>query len=245
MDIFSFQLPFSYSNNGNFKKRAFDWIGIILALFILGAFEIYIPNNERLFSLNDPTIIYPHTPSSKQTITGPVLLILSFGVPTLVFVLFGIINTDLNEFYNSFTSFCLAHINTLLFTLLIKKVAGRPRPDFISRCKPDTNITPNSLKLYDKSICTQTNQEILAQGFKSFPSGHSSTTFVSVSRSTDYWHHWQDILAGMLIGIISGYVGFQKFFKSSDYNDKNDISISDHNYLLLNQGYREPQGSQV
>ena len=47
---------------------------------------------------------------------------------------------------------------------------GRLRPDFISRCAPDTKYLPSSI------ICTGA-AKLVAEGRRSFPSGHSSSAF--------------------------------------------------------------------
>ena len=64
---------------------------------------------------------------------------------------------------------------TSFLTHCIKNAIGRPRPDLIDRCQPAKG-TP-----YDKFIgleaCTQTNIGMLNDGWRSFPSGHSSFAF--------------------------------------------------------------------
>jgi diacylglycerol diphosphate phosphatase/phosphatidate phosphatase len=50
---------------------------------------------------------------------------------------------------------------------------GRPRPDFFSRCQLPPDLTSNPVHgLTSWKVCTQT--EHLQEGFRSFPSGHSS-----------------------------------------------------------------------
>jgi diacylglycerol diphosphate phosphatase/phosphatidate phosphatase len=60
-------------------------------------------------------------------------------------------------------------------TDIIKNAVGRPRPDLIARCKPDETTSPYVLVTF--SVCTQTNRRILEEGWRSFPSGHSSFAF--------------------------------------------------------------------
>jgi membrane-associated phospholipid phosphatase len=57
----------------------------------------------------------------------------------------------------------------------LKNAIGKPRPDLISRCIVDeSKIAPGKYVLQTIDICTQTDNYILQDGFKSFPSGHSS-----------------------------------------------------------------------
>jgi len=57
----------------------------------------------------------------------------------------------------------------------LKNAIGKPRPDLISRCLVDqAKINPAKYALQTIDICTQTDNYILQDGFKSFPSGHSS-----------------------------------------------------------------------
>jgi diacylglycerol diphosphate phosphatase/phosphatidate phosphatase len=58
---------------------------------------------------------------------------------------------------------------------VVKNAVGRPRPDLISRCKP-LNTTPKDV-LVDISVCTETDHHTLHDGWRSFPSGHSSFAF--------------------------------------------------------------------
>ncbi|OLY77991.1 Lipid phosphate phosphatase 2 [Smittium mucronatum] len=143
------------------------------------------------------------------------------------------------------------HLYNLVITSFIKKIAGRPRPDFISRCIPKTEVSFTNSTYFDRTICSQKNLSIISEGFKSFPSGHSSVIFaggvftsyylyhkipastpnaalfkyslivlpvltslyVSVSRYIDYWHHWDDILAGIIIGSFCSFFSYKFLFK--------------------------------
>lgn len=60
-------------------------------------------------------------------------------------------------------------------TDVIKNAVGRPRPDLISRCKPIKGTPKDVLVKY--TVCTQINDHILQEGWRSFPSGHSSFAF--------------------------------------------------------------------
>ena len=73
-----------------------------------------------------------------------------------------------------------------LFTEGLKNLIGKPRPDFLARCDPDLeNIAPHVVGDYSldlssawvlvrSSICRNTDKDVIDDGFRSFPSGHTS-----------------------------------------------------------------------
>lgn len=60
-------------------------------------------------------------------------------------------------------------------TDVVKNSVGRPRPDLIARCKP-RNGTPHNT-LVTIGVCTEKDHHTLHDGWRSFPSGHSSLAF--------------------------------------------------------------------
>lgn len=67
---------------------------------------------------------------------------------------------------------------TLFLTDILKDAIGRPRPDLISRCEPGPNAP--ATRLVNIDVCTQTNTALLNDGWRSFPSGHSSFAFAGL-----------------------------------------------------------------
>lgn len=66
----------------------------------------------------------------------------------------------------------------------LKNAIGKPRPDLVDRCQPDPEIMaallqPGNFSMASHAICTQKDNAILKDGFRSFPSGHSSSMFRS------------------------------------------------------------------
>lgn len=56
-----------------------------------------------------------------------------------------------------------------------KITVGRPRPDFIDRCQPPADAHDPIFGMSNYTICTTPmDTHMMIDGFKSFPSGHSS-----------------------------------------------------------------------
>ncbi|KAF2460887.1 PAP2 superfamily-domain-containing protein [Lineolata rhizophorae] len=82
----------------------------------------------------------------------------------------------------------LSLASAFFITESLKNLFGKPRPDMLSRCNPsldrlnDPNIVvggygqdiSNRWVLVTREICLQTDRQFLNDGFRSFPSGHSS-----------------------------------------------------------------------
>jgi len=146
----------------------------------------------------------------------------------------------------------LALLFTAALTQLVKITVGRPRPDVIDRCQPPAGLSDPLYRLTNSTICTQANIAVLRDGFRSFPSGHSSLSFaglgflafylagklhlfgdrghtgkawiplgpfvaaalVAISRTMDHRHHWQDVLAGAILGTVLAYFSYRQYYPS-------------------------------
>lgn len=90
-------------------------------------------------------------------------------------------------------AFAIAHSVTQVITTLIKNTLGRPRPDMLDRCKPTLPVStppvPGQVMgseglrngLVTDSVCTAPlSSHVVIDGFRSFPSGHASTSFTGM-----------------------------------------------------------------
>ena len=77
-----------------------------------------------------------------------------------------------------YLGFVLSLLATLLLTDTIKNAVGRPRPDLLARCKPESTAPAHGL--VSSEVCTETGHHVLQDGFRSFPSGHSSFSFAGL-----------------------------------------------------------------
>ncbi|KAM0274836.1 hypothetical protein ACHAPA_000942 [Fusarium lateritium] len=78
----------------------------------------------------------------------------------------------------TYLSFLISIVLTSFITDIIKNAVGRPRPDLLDRCKPEIGTKANTLVTID--VCTAEDGHILQEGWRSFPSGHSSFSFAGL-----------------------------------------------------------------
>ncbi|KAH7127050.1 lipid phosphate phosphatase-like protein 1 [Dendryphion nanum] len=80
----------------------------------------------------------------------------------------------------------LAVSGAFTVTGALKNAIGKPRPDLIARCNMPQEVKEQAFKdaanfiLATVKLCDQKDDHILQDGFKSFPSGHSSTAFAGL-----------------------------------------------------------------
>ena len=91
------------------------------------------------------------------------------------------------ELHAGLLGLALSIIAAWFITNGMKNLFGKPRPDLLSRCQPDLDNVAQYLigglstaslsgRLVSPNICTNTNKHILDDGFRSYPSGHSSSS---------------------------------------------------------------------
>ncbi|KAF2276095.1 acid phosphatase/Vanadium-dependent haloperoxidase [Westerdykella ornata] len=184
----------------------FDWI-VIIAIAAVGAAWDGITPFHRPFSLVDLSISYPF--ETKETIPTWLLVVVSLVIPAaitfivcLVFVpgptarkgtpLSLIWRRKVWEWNTAWMGLGMSLATAFMVTQGMKLLFGKPRPDLLSRCQADrSRIAQTDVGGYAESfnalwvlvtsdVCTQTNDDILQDGFKSFPSGHASFSWAGL-----------------------------------------------------------------
>ncbi|XP_063695145.1 phospholipid phosphatase 5-like [Bolinopsis microptera] len=190
----------------------------------------------------------PYTVSADVTVTTPQLFFIMLCIAALI-SLIGICCQNPKDILIGLLGFTMSILLNGFITNGIKLMVGRPRPDFYYRCFPDgiskfDGVTP---------ICSG-DSEVIIEGRKSFPSGHSSWSFagllflsyylagklqcfsapapksllnfcislcpsllalfIALSRYCDYWHHYQDIVWGSVLGTIIATVSYFYYYPS-------------------------------
>lgn len=179
-----------------------DWIAII-GIAAIGAGLNFVSPHHRAFSLLNLDISYPLIPESITTTT---LVLVALVAPAVLIALVvlalvpgrrfsrtanraQIIRIKLWELEKGLAGLCLSCAVAFFVTQGMKNIFGKPRPDLLARCEPDLdNIAQYVVGGYGQdisarwtmvtsAICKQTDKAILDDGFRSFPSGHSSFSF--------------------------------------------------------------------
>ncbi|KAK5651764.1 hypothetical protein OQA88_11726 [Cercophora sp. LCS_1] len=176
----------------------FDWIILIIAAgigYVLGD----VTPNKRHFSLIDPEIAYPY--QTKETVPIWLAVVCAVFAPIVVIAIICLIfvpgstvprgtprsliwKRKLWELHTGWLGLALSIVASWLITNGMKNLFGKPRPDLLSRCQPDLTdiakyvvggIANTSSQLVSADICTNPDKYVLDDGFRSYPSGHSSS----------------------------------------------------------------------
>jgi len=155
-------------------------------------------------------------PNKPDTVEVWWLAVLALGVPIISITAALIQNSNyftrknlkakkrsflLWDIYDAFMAYTLSVVLCGVITTTMKLLYGRPRPDFFNRCFPSIDLDDqNAIASKIASISTlnlvcdsDSDEKIVEEGRKSFPSGHSSIAFVSFAFIAFYF--WGKTLA--------------------------------------------------
>ncbi|KAJ1734348.1 hypothetical protein LPJ61_001128 [Coemansia biformis] len=166
-----------------------DW-AVTLASTLVWLYLGIAHPHYRPFSVDDKSISYPYVPPGQQMVTVPTLFILAIAVPACAIVAIALgLKRSMHDLHVGLLGLLMGVSLTLMFTNCLKNVVGEPRPSLLARCLPvkpahPLSDPPQGLSTVD--ICTQSNTSILDEGFRSFPSGHTSLAFAGLTYLTFY-----------------------------------------------------------
>ncbi|KAJ8129510.1 hypothetical protein O1611_g4120 [Lasiodiplodia mahajangana] len=181
-----------------FASYAFDW-ALLVVLAVLGYIFNNLSPNHHAFSVVDLSISYPfHTDTVSIGVAAlvagvaPVVIIL---IVTLIFVPGPTVpkgtpqslvwKRRLWELHASWLGLAVSLAAAWFATNGLKQLFGKPRPNMLSRCNPDAdNIAAYVVggvltavsdgRLVTSAICTNQDKAVVDEGFRSFPSGHTT-----------------------------------------------------------------------
>ncbi|KAK9456699.1 phosphatidic acid phosphatase type 2/haloperoxidase [Dipodascopsis uninucleata] len=155
-----------------------DWVFVWI---LLGGFMILTRMTPffSMFSLDDPSIQHPYATTERAPSLDAVIITTTVSVGIIVLsVPFMHRNGNWGHVMNvSLLSLGVSVLMTEFFTEMFKNLIGRLRPDFIARCLPAPGTPLHGLVGIE--VCTNTNLQVLYDGFRSTPSGHSSNAIAA------------------------------------------------------------------
>ncbi|KAI8085185.1 phosphatidic acid phosphatase type 2/haloperoxidase [Halteromyces radiatus] len=196
-----------------------DWALVVVMAIIFFMIDRIQPFH-REFSLNDPNLM--HTYALEDSVPVWLLAVLCAVIPAVIIAFMATFiykrALDLNHgLLGLFLSLALC----AMITDTVKITVGRPRPDLIARCQPPADAHDPHFGLSNYTICTvDPSTPIMIDGFKSFPSGHTSFSFAGLTffslylagklnlfdqkgegRTLKIFIFWIPILGALLVGI--------------------------------------------
>ncbi|KAK1759891.1 diacylglycerol pyrophosphate phosphatase 1 [Echria macrotheca] len=159
------------------RSYAADYIGFALLLTCYLLILFFVEPFHRMFSLNDLRISFPHAEVERVPIGLD--LVYAVLVPLIVLTVYNTATqASSHKHHVAILGLAIAMALTVCLTDIIKNTVGRPRPDLLSRCRPKQGTPHDALVSID--VCTQTDHHTLHDGWRSFPSGHSSFSFAGL-----------------------------------------------------------------
>eukprot|EP00158_Paraphelidium_tribonemae_P001949 Partr_v1_DN24984_c0_g1_i4_m45251 putative phosphatidic acid phosphatase type len=213
-------------------------VSLILAFAVIGALEL-APPFERFYFQSDDSISYPLLP---ETVPVWMCVVIAFVVPLAILAATSLFYKRTRfELHHAILAFFVALAFTTLLTQVMKVSAGRLRPNFLARCQPssDKDNAPckgdylvvregrksfpsghssmafsglGFLALYLAGKLQVFNRSAYAWKFFVVLFPLIGAYLIAVSRVDDYYHHWQDVLVGGLIGAGSATFTYFQYF---------------------------------
>lgn len=161
------------------RAYAPDWI-VSIVLGLLFWYLGRIQGFRRHFSLTDTSIQYPYAVHERIPTLG-LVFIAGVAPAVLVPVVSLLTERTVMDLHSGWLGLLISVTITGSVTNISKVVVGRPRPDLIDRCQPRTGSENAPVfGLVTDAICTQVSEHIMKDGWRSFPSGHSSLSFAGL-----------------------------------------------------------------
>ncbi|KAK4156548.1 phosphatidic acid phosphatase type 2/haloperoxidase [Chaetomidium leptoderma] len=165
------------------RTYASDYIGFVFLLTGYILIQFFVEPFHRMFSLHDLRISFPHAEVERVPLSHA--FIYALFIPLFLLTATNLAtHATRHKHHVTLLGLVIAMILTSFLTDVIKNTVGRPRPDLLARCLPSSPTSPGggdeNNKLVTIDVCTQTHHHTLHDGWRSFPSGHSSFAFAGL-----------------------------------------------------------------
>ncbi|TYH61979.1 hypothetical protein ES332_D07G087200v1 [Gossypium tomentosum] len=187
------------------RTHMHDWLILVLLVVIWVVILIIHPFYRFVGKDMMDDLRYP-----LQSNTVPVWAVPMYAVllPVLIFIFVYIRRRDVYDLHHAVLGLLFSVLVTAVITDSIKNAVGRPRPDFFWRCFPDGK-DDIWIRSFGSFAGLGFLSLYLSGKIKAFDRrGHVAklcivflpllvASLVGISRVDDYWHHWQDVFAGV------------------------------------------------
>ncbi|QIX01410.1 hypothetical protein AMS68_006927 [Peltaster fructicola] len=159
------------------RSYAGDYLGLGLLVVAYLLIGLLGEPFHQMFRLNDYRLQHPH--AEVERVPVYMLIVYAAVIPAVVLCIWNLLfRLDAHKAHVTILGLAISIITTSFLTDVFKNLIGRPRPDLIARCSP-IPATPHD-ELVTIAVCTETNHHLLHDGWRSFPSGHSSFAFAGL-----------------------------------------------------------------
>ncbi|KAM7479672.1 hypothetical protein LguiA_027885 [Lonicera macranthoides] len=150
-----------------------DWL-ILVLLGVIDGLLNYVEPFHRYIGKDMMTDL--KFPFKEDTVPMWAVPIFSILLPCVIFLIYYIYRKDICDLHDAILGLLYSSLVTGVITDSIKDAVGRPRPNFYLRCFPDGQAKFSS----NGDVACDGLKKVIKEGYKSFPSGHTSWSFAGL-----------------------------------------------------------------
>ncbi|XP_018719975.2 putative lipid phosphate phosphatase 3, chloroplastic [Eucalyptus grandis] len=162
-------------SNGMKVARTFKYDWLVLMLLVVIEYSLHFIHPFYCFVGKGmmTNLMYP---LKSDTVPFWAVLIYALLLPMVIFVVMYLRKRDIYDLHHAVLGLWYSTTFTAVITDAIKLAVGWPRPDFFWRCFPDGK------DVYDQwgNVICHGKRNVIDDGHKSFPSGHTSWSFAGL-----------------------------------------------------------------
>ncbi|KAJ8753664.1 hypothetical protein K2173_026340 [Erythroxylum novogranatense] len=157
------------------RDHLHDWVILVLLGAIVGILNAIEPFHRFIGQGMMTDYMFPFKQDSIPFWAVPFIAVL---LPMVIFAFNYYRRKDIYDLHHAILGLLFSVLITGVITDTIKDAVGRPRPNFFWRCFPDGK------PLFDAvsgDVICHGDPKIIKEGYKSFPSGHTSWSFAGLT----------------------------------------------------------------
>ncbi|EOY21133.1 Lipid phosphate phosphatase 2 [Theobroma cacao] len=157
------------------RIHLYDWLILVFLVVIDGLLNFIEPFHRFVGEEMMTDLKFPF---HKDTIPFWAVPFLAVLLPLVIFSIYYYFRKDVYDFHHAVLGLLFSVLVTGVITDSVKDAVGRPRPNFFWRCFPDGKAVFD--RIIGDVVC-HGNEKYIKEGYKSFPSGHTSWSFAGLS----------------------------------------------------------------